>query len=219
MPTFAEIKKGADSLKQVRKVLEAVAFLAPEDADFIEALTEAPGTLLALPNDYIPVGLVTRDGYTFGGDTDTEPVDALGYPTPIREDIVSYTRTVSFTAYEVFRKDILALAYGMDLSSVTRAVSGEITFDRPTLPEQKFYRLIVIGKDGSGDAEIYRAKAFPRVSMSEVPEEAWGTDALQFQITLNTYIDDEVGSGEREFIAGPGAKSDTVLGFTDAPTD
>lgn len=219
MAGFADIKKDADNLKQVRKVLEAVAFIAPETVDFIETLTDTDGTVLPLPTGYIPVGVVTRDGYTIGGDTETEPVDALGYPQPIREDITSYTRTVTFTAYEVFRREILSLAYGMDLSSVTRAVSGEITFDRPNLPEQLFYRLIIIGKDGSGDNEIYRAKAFPRVTMAEVPEEAWATDALSYEITLNTYIDDEVGSGEREFIAGPGAKSDTVLGFTDAPTD
>lgn len=214
MATFAEIKNQADSPKQVRKVLEAVAFMAPESAEFIDTLTDESGALKALPSDYFPVGIVTRDGYTFGGDTETEAVDALGYAQPIREDITGYTRTVTFQAYEVFRKEILALAYGMDLDTVTQAVSGEITFDRPPLPEQRFYRLVVIGKDGSGDKEIYRGKAFPRVSVTSVPEEAWNTEALRFEITLSTYVDDEIGTGEREFIAGPGAQADSGLGFS-----
>lgn len=217
MPTFAELKTQADSPTQVRKVLEAVAFLAPEDAAEITSLTDATGKLVALPAQYVPVGIVTRDGYTFGGDTTTEPVDALGYAQPIREDITGYTRTVSFTAYEVFRKAVLELAYAMDLSAVTQALSGEVTFNRPALPAQRFYRLIVIGKDGSGDTEIYRAKFFPRVSLTSVPEEAWNTSALSFQITLSTYVDDALGTGEREFIAGPGAAAHAgELGFTQA---
>lgn len=220
MVTFASIKTAADSPTQVRKVLEAVAFLAPEATAAITSLTTADGVLSAIPNGYIPVGLVTRDGYTFGGDTETEAVDALGYAQPVREDIVGYTRTVTFTAYEVFRKDILALAYGMDLSAVSQALaSGEITFDRPAIPEQKFYRLVVIGKDGSGDNEIYRAKFFPRVSLTSIPEEAWNSEALRFEITLSTYVDDVLGTGEREFIAGPGADAAatrTALGFVQA---
>lgn len=212
MATFAEIKREADSPTQVRKVLEAVAFLAPEDVEFIDAITDETGALKPLPEGYFPVGVVTRDGYTFGGDTETEAVDALGYAQPIREDITGYTRTVTFTAYEVFRKDILALVYGMDLDAVTQAVTGEVTFDRPALPEQRFYRLVVIGKDGAGEKEIFRGKGFPRVSVTSVPEEAWNTEALRFEITLSTYVDDEAGTGEREFIAGPGA-TDADLGF------
>lgn len=216
MATFAELKTTADSPTQVRKVLEAVAFLAPYTADAIDALTDVSGALQTLPADYVPVGLVTKDGYTFGGDTTTEPVDALGYAQPVREDITGYTRTVTFTAYEVFRKDLLSLVYAMDLDAVTQAASGEITFDRPTLPEQRFYRLIVIGKDGAGATEIYRGKFFPRVSLTSIPEEAWNNQALQFPVTLSTYVDDVLGTGEREFIAGPGAAADTGLGFTPA---
>lgn len=220
MATFAEIKTAADSPTQVRKVLEAVAFIAPESAAAIASLTGAGGVLNAIPVDYWPVGLVTRDGYTFGGDTETESVDALGYAQPVREDIVGFTRTVTFTAYEVYRKQILSLAYGLDLDAVEQALSsGEITFDRPSLPEQRFYRLLVIGKDGSGATEIYRGKFFPRVSLTSVPEEAWATEAQRFEITLSTYVDDVLGTGEREFIAGPGAHAAgtrTALGFAQA---
>lgn len=217
MATFAEIKTLADNPAGVRKVLEAVAFLAPESADPVDSLTDEQGDLLTLPADYLPVGLVTRDGYTFGGDTNTEQVDALGYAQPVREDITGYTRTVTFSALEVYRRHLLELAYGVDLSAVEQAASGEVTFDRPALPEKRYYRLLLIGRDGAGEGEWFRGKFFPRVSISSIPEEAWSTEAQAFNVTLSTYVDDVLGTGEREFIAGRGAKAAAdYLGFTQA---
>lgn len=211
---FADLKKTADSPSQVRKVLEAVAFMAPYSAESIDTLTGPTGEITTLPEDYFPVGLVTSDGYVFGGDTESESVTPFGYVAPVREDITSQTNTVSFTAYEVYRKDLLALAYGLDLSDVTKAVSGEVKFDRPALPEKAYYRLVVIGKDGSGASEIYRAKVYHKVAISAIPEEAWGADALSFEISLTAYVDDELGTAVTEYIAGPGAKTDTDLGYT-----
>lgn len=215
MPTFAELKNTADSPSQVRKALEGVAFLAPMTADPITSLTGADGSIQALPSGYVPVGLVSKDGYSFGGSTDTAEVEALGYASPVREDITGRTREISFTAYEVFRRPLLELAYGIDLSAVEQSATGELTFDHPTLPEKREYRLIVIAKDGSGDREIYRAKHFPRVTITELPEEAWSSeDAMSFEVTLKALVDDELGTSERDFLAGPGAASDTELGFT-----
>lgn len=219
MVAFADMKAAADSPTHVRKILEAVAFLGPEDADEIEALTDASSVLTALPTTYQPVGLVTPDGYTFGGDTNTEAVEAMGYAAPVREDISSATRTVAFTALEAFRRPLLELAYGVDLSAVTKAVSGEIMFDHPARPLQRFYRLIVIGRDGSGANEWFRGKFFPRCSITSFPEEVWSAaNPVQYPITLSTYVDDVVGTGERDFIAGLGSKnSGTTLGFAAAP--
>jgi len=218
MVAFADLKATADNPNLVRKILEAVAFLGPEDAAEIEALTDTSSVLTALPTDYLPVGLVTPDGYTFGGDTNTEAVEALGYSAPVREDITSATRTVAFTALESFRKQLLELVYGLDLSGVTKAASGEITFDHPARPLQRFYRLIVIGRDGSGANEWFRGKFFPRVSVTSFPEEVWSAaNPIQYPITLSTYVDDVVGTGERDFIAGLGSKNSTALGFAAAP--
>lgn len=218
MVAFADMKAAADSPEQVRKILEAVAFLAPESAEEIEALTDTNSVLTALPTAYVPVGLVTPDGYTFGGDTNTEAVEAMGYAAPVREDITSSTRTVGFTALEAFRKSLLELAYGVDLTGVTKAASGEIVFDHPARPLQRFYRLIVIGRDGSGTREWFRGKFFPRCSITSFPEEVWSAaNPVQFPITLSTYVDDVVGTGERDFIAGLGSKnSGTALGFAAA---
>ncbi|WP_054953092.1 hypothetical protein [Flaviflexus massiliensis] len=212
--TFAELKNQADDTSQVRKVLEGVAFLAPLDAPIIESLTDTDGNLKELPEGYWPVGVVSTDGYTFGSETNVEDVEGFGYGSPVRRDIVSATKSVTFTALESFRKNVLALAYSMNLDAVEQAVSGEVMFDRPVLPEKQFYRLIVIGKDGSGAHEYFRAKHYPRVYSTSIPEEAWGTGPVQFAIELSVEPDKEIGTDLREFIAGPGAKADaSVLGF------
>lgn len=212
--TFSEMKNSADNTAQVRKVLEGVAFLAPLDAPIIDKLTGADGQLLALPEPYYPVGIVSTDGYTFGSDTNVEDVEGFGYGVAIRRDIMSATRSITFTALETFRKNVLALAYSMNLDAVEQALNGEIMFDRPALPQKQFYRCIIIGKDGSGDQEYYRAKHFPRVYSTSVPEEAWDTGPVQFSIELTPDVDKTIGTDLREFIAGPGAKADAdILGF------
>ena len=218
MVAFADLKATADNPNLVRKILEAVAFLAPEDAAEIETLTDASSVLTALPAAYVPLGLVIPDGYTFGGDTNTEAVEALGYSAPVREDITSQTRTVATTLLESFKRNVLELVYGVDLSAVTQAASGEIVFDHPARPLQKFYRLIVIGRDGSGAQEWFRGKFFPRVSLTTFPEEIWSAaNPIQYPITLSTYVDDTIGTGERDFIAGLGAKAAaSAMGFTQA---
>ncbi len=217
MTTFETLKNTADSPSQVRKIVAAMAYLAPYEAAAIETITGADGSLTAVPTGYKPVGLVSSDGFEFGSDTSSESTTAFGYSAPIREDITEQTQTVSFTAMEAFRADVLAIAYGMDLSTVKQSLSGEIVIDRPALPEKRFYRLIVIGKDGAGANEIFRAKHFPRVAITSVPSEAWGADAVSFEIELTAFVDDALGTAQREFIGGPGAKTDKVaLGFTQA---
>lgn len=215
---FTDLKNSSDNPNLVRKILEAVAFVAPEDGDEISALTDATGGLVAIPTNYLPVGLVTPDGYTFGDDTTTEDVAALGYTSPVRTDITGQTRTVAFTALEALKKSLLELAYGVDLSGVTQSASGEIVFDHPDRPLQRFYRLLVIGRDGSGSGEWFRAKWFPRASITSFPEEVWSSaDPVQFPITLSTYVDEEVGTGERDFIAGAAAvTAASALGFAQA---
>lgn len=215
MPTFAELKKTSDNTGQVRKALEGVAFLAPITAPAVSTLTDAQGAIQTLPSGYAPVGLVTSDGYSFESDTDSEEVTALGYVTPVRQDVTSKTREITFTALEVFKKNVLEVAYGVDLTAVKQGLNGEITFDQPALPVGREYRLVIIAKDGAGANEVYRAKFFPRVRLKEVGEEVWNSeDPMGYELTFSALVDATLGTAERDFIAGPGAKSDTALGFT-----
>lgn len=206
MATFAEIKSSADNPQGARKQLEIVAFLAPETAAPIESLTDGTGALQAIPEEYLPVGMISPDGITWGADTNVEEVEALGYSAPVRRDVTSVTRTVAFTALEAYRSNLMGLVYGMDLSAVAMSATGEVSFDLPDRPADIRYRFLAIGRDGSGDSEFFRGKFIPSVAISEFPEEVWSAnDPTSYPITLSTFVDDELGTAQREFLAGPGA--------------
>ena len=62
--TIAALKKKHNRRGNVRKGLNAVAFLAPTTVDLPDALTDAGGQLKELPAGWLPVGLLTKDGLT-----------------------------------------------------------------------------------------------------------------------------------------------------------
>ena len=219
MPTFASIQAEADDRSLVRKIQKAVAFIAPLTVDLPAAITGAdsqPIDLKAL--GFLPVGLVTPDGYTFGREVNSETVDALGYASPVRSDITSVPRTVSFTPLEKGRKHMLELTKGTSLSAVTQAVSGEIVIDEPDLPIDSEWRLLIIGSDGPAANNWILGKGYGLVKLASTGEETWGREgAVTSQLTFNVFTDDEIGTPVREYYAGTGAKAaSTVLGFTQA---
>ncbi|HEY1177855.1 MAG TPA: hypothetical protein VGF17_16995 [Phytomonospora sp.] len=204
MPSFASIKAAADTTAAVHKALEAVAFLAPMTVDLPTAITgtdRQPVDLAAL--NYWPVGLVTPDGYTFGGDVEKSEVEALGYSVPARSDIIRAPKTIAFTALESDRRHLAELLYGMDLSTVEAGPNGEITFDEPPVPMGSEYRLLVISKDGTAAAPYYRGRGYGRVKLANVPEEVWqASDPRQYPIELDVLIDDELGTPVRHYMGG-----------------
>src|SRR5699024_12405865 len=113
-----------------------------------EQLTGADGTLETLPEEWLPVGIVSPDGYTFDTDIDKDEIDVLGYASPVRTDIMSVVRSITFTPLDYGRRHMLELTYGQDLSNVTPSDGGEITFDEVDLPMNDEWRLLVIGDDG-----------------------------------------------------------------------
>ena len=174
MPSFASLKTAADTTSAVHKALEALAFLAPFTVDLPEEITgvdKDPVDLVAL--GFKPIGIVTPDGYTFGGDVEKAEVEALGYSTPVRSDIIRAPKTVSLTALESDRRDLAELLYGMDLSAIVAGTNGEVVFDEPPVPLGIEYRLLVISRDGSAAAPYYRGRGYGRVKLANVPEEVW----------------------------------------------
>ena len=206
MPTFASIKTAADTTSAVHKALEALAFLAPSTVELPDAITgvdKAPVDLIAL--GFWPVGLVTPDGYTFGGDVEKSEVEALGYSTPVRSDIIRAPKTVAFTALESDRKDLAELIYGMDLSTVEAGANGEVVFDEPAVPLGGEYRLLVISRDGTAAAPYYRGRGYGRVKLANVPEEVWSaSDPRQYPIELDVLTDDDLGTPVRHYLGGSG---------------
>ena len=96
MPTFSTIQADADERSLVRKIQKAVAFIAPKSVELPEALTGADSLPIDLKTaGFLPVGLVSPDGYTFSREVEKEDIDALGYASPVRSDVTRVPRSVS----------------------------------------------------------------------------------------------------------------------------
>ena len=218
MPSFATIQAEADERSLVRKIQKAVAFIAPMSVELPEAITGAD----SLPIDlkaagFLPVGLVTPDGYNFGREIESEDIDALGYAAPIRSDTTRVPRSVSFTVLEKGRKHMLELVYGTDLTGVTQGVNGELVIDEPDLPVDAEWRLLIVGSDGPAVNNWILGKGYGAVKLNATGEEVWGREgAVSQQLTFNVFTDDEVGVPVKHYFGGTGAKASTVLGFTKA---
>lgn len=219
MPTISEQIAAADERGLVRKIQRAMAFIAPTTVELPESLYSTGSLVDLKTSGFLPVGLVSPDGYSFSREIEKEDIDALGYASPVRSDVTRVPRSVTFTALEKGRKHMLELTYGTDLSAVTQdAATGEVVFDEPDLPVNAEYRLIVVGEDGPAAENWVMGKGFFRVKLSGTAEEVWGREgAVSQQFTLDVFSDDEAGVPVRHYIGGTGAVAHKdVMGFSAA---
>lgn len=217
MTTVRQMMQENDNRGLVRKIQRAVAFLGKGNAVMPEALFETSGQLKDLKADnWLPVGLVSPDGYTFGREPESEDISALGYASPVRSDTTVVARSVAFTPLEHGRKHMFELEYGTDLTGVTMDPStGEVVFDEPDLPVDAEYKLLIIGADGPADNQWVLGKGYFSVKLQTTAEQVWGTEGTASnQITLNVFSGEESGVPVRHFMGGTGAiKHQDVLGF------
>lgn len=150
MPTFQTIQADADNRDLIRKIRRAVGFFAPTTVDLPDTLFTGAGQLVDLKAaGWVPVGIVTPDGWEFARDVKKEDVSAFGYASSVRSDITEVPRTVKVTLLESGKRKLLELTYGTDLSAVTQNMTtGEVVFDEPDLPDGAEYRFLVVGSDG-----------------------------------------------------------------------
>lgn len=217
MPTFDTLRQEADNRSLVRKIQKAIALIAPLSVELPETLFTADGSLVDFKAaGFVPVGLVTPDGYTFTREISKEDISALGYASPVRSDISTVARSVSFTALERGKKNMLELKYGVDLSNTTQATNGEIVFDEPDLPIGEEYRLLIIGSDGPATENWILGRGYGRVKLASTGDETWGQEgAVTEEYTLDVFTDDEIGTPVRHYQGGTGAvKHQAVTGFT-----
>lgn len=219
MATFAELQREYDERKLIRKVQRAVAVLARNDVELPtgEDLFSSDGGIMDLKEDgWLPVGMVTPDGYQFGREVENEEVDALGYASSVREDITSVARTVTFTPLETGRKHMMELKYGVDLSDISPDPdTGAFHFDEPDLPINREYKLLILGADGPADELFLLGRGYGAVTLSEGGEESWGSeDPVGSEITLKILPDDETGAPVRHYFGGTGVvKHADAMGF------
>ena len=218
MTTIEALKKRHNRTTNVRKGLNALAFLAPMTATVPPAITDAGGALKEIPTEFMPLGLITTDGITNSADANTEDVEALGYAEAVRTDLTKAPKTVKFTVLEPIRKTIQQLVYGIDLSQTKASkTTGEIVFDEAATPALAEYRLLMVMADGPADEWIV-GRCYPRVKLSSLPDEKWAaSDAIQFDLEFSAFMDETAGTSCRHYIGGSGAiRHRDAIGFEQA---
>lgn len=221
-PSFDTLRQDTDSRQLIRKIQKAIAVIGRRDAvELPESLYGVDGQLIDLKAlGWLPVGIVTPDGYSFPREVESETIDALGYASPVRSDTTKVPRQITFTPLEKGRRHMAELTLGTDLTGTTQdPETGEIVFDEPDLPVGEEYRLLVIGSDGPASENWVLGKGYGSVKLNAGGSETWGQEgAVSSEITLDVFTDDEIGTPVRHYMGGTGAlKHKDLLGFTGTP--
>ena len=205
MPAWEDLKNHQTQL--IRKALEGSTFIAPTSASLITALTDASGELLALPDGYVDVGLISDDGPQFASEVESSDITSWGHVQPTRRDITSDVTTLSVVLQETNRWTT-ALYTGVDPFAITPdPTSGEVQIAKPDRPSPRYYRVLTIGVDLSDAGEIYIARYLPRASVTDKDDQAFQSasdEALGWPVTLTGYLDSAAGYAETYFFGGPG---------------
>lgn len=217
--TVEALKKKHNKSKNVRKALNVLAFVAPITTAVPEALTDAGGALKEIPAEWIPLGIFTTDGGEITPDTTVDDVDGLGYAEPVRSDLTKATKTIKLNIFELFRKEMLSLTHGVDLSQVkANATTGEVIFDDPLLPAIPEKRLLIIAADGPADDEWLMGWCFTRAKLVSMPTTSLkATDPIVGDLEFKAFADETVGTACRNYYGGSAMlKHRDITGFESA---
>lgn len=214
MPTMEELRITSEHTAAMRKFRQLLVFVGSMTAPAVETLTDANGAFVAIPDSYLPVGLITKDGgVTFPRNVERSTEQSVNHGSPTRRDTDSDDRQVKFTAQQT-TKTVLELAYGLDLSAARRKANGEVGFAHPELPDDIQRRLLILGMDPKWG--IGAGKFFPTIEPTDFPEIGWGPTALTtYEITADAMFDDALGYSMFDIpVCGPGALTHAAaLGF------
>ena len=145
-----------------------------------------------------------------------DDVDGLGYAEPVRSDLTKASKTIKLNIFELFRKEMLSLTHGIDLSQVkANTTTGEVVFDDPLLPAIPEKRLLIIAADGPADDEWLMGWCFTRaklVSMPTIPLKA--TDPITGDLEFKAFADETAGTACRNYYGGSAMlKHRDITGF------
>lgn len=214
--TFEELQAQSDNANLVRKIQQALVFLAPMDTELPTKMTGKEHKLRELQKGFFPIGMFTTDGINISTEAESEGVKAFGYGSDVRTDKKSESNTIKVTAFETLKKNLLQITLGMDLSDAEIDEEGELVFDRPQLPIGTQYRLLMIGRDGPANNQWLIGYLFPKVELESAPEEPWGSDALTAELSFKTLADPKAGFSRRVFLGGTALQKEAArnaLGF------
>lgn len=209
--TTFEAELAAAKPANVFKALGGIIYVTGDTTTAVPTAFTASATsdLSAIPVAYKKLGLITKgDGVTFSRDINTDSEDAWGFNEPVRNDITQDVTSAAFTLMEVNRR-VLELYDFVDLSAVTAdATTGEWAYNKPTITDAKYTRMLFLAVDGSGTDRRYRIKIMPRAQVVGVNDEVWQQGAsTKYPVTVRATVDTALGYAVRNVFAGPGQKS------------
>lgn len=206
MATFAEWQEHQTQLIRVAK--NGSVFLAPYATAVPAALTSgASAALVALPAGYEDLGLTSDDGSTFGREVEESNITSFGHTEPTRSDVISDTTTMQVVAQET-KLLTLGLYTGADTSALTAdATTGELSIEKPQVPETLHYRLMSVYVDQYEGDDIYYARILPRAKVTSYGDQQFnkGDGAfIGYDLTFTGFYDETLGYSERWVFSGPG---------------
>ena len=211
-----------DNANAIRKYTRGIVMVAPMTAAPITKITADSSTsagtpTLSIPEEYKSIGLIKKDGgIEFTAERDISDVESLGYAAPTRRDILKEDQTIVFTPHET-NKLVAGLYNGLDLTGVKPdSTTGEVVYQKPTTPPALYYRVLIIGADGAGAGQFYKAWFVPRGMITETDSTSMSAeDEAQYQLTLAATPDPALGFAVQIHEAGAGFKADAAaLGWT-----
>ena len=215
--TIEALKKKHNKAKNVRKALNVLAFVAPITTAVPDALTGASGAMKELSADWTPLGIFTTDGGEITPDVSVDDVDGLGYAEPVRSDLTKATKTIKLNIFELFRKEMLSLTHGVDLSQVkANATTGEVVFDDPLLPSIPEKRLLLVAADGPADDEWLMGWCFTRAKLVSMPTIGLkATDPITGDLEFKAFAAEAAGTACRNYYGGSAMlKHRDITGFS-----
>jgi hypothetical protein len=201
----------------IRRAIDGSVFLAPSSSDPIATLTDTDKLLKALPAGYDDVGWIDDSGITMPRSVDTANVTSFGSVEPTRTDVTKDTKTIKFVAQET-KALTIGLYSGADMTGVTAdATSGEVAIATPARPSLRYYRCLVLAVDLSDAGEIYQAKFYPRVCVTDYDDEKFqssGDDPIVRGVTLTAFVDATLGYSAKDLYGGQGWSAlNSAMGF------
>ncbi len=167
----------------------------------------ATGGQIDVASTYESVGWISEDGLSFTTAREISEVRGWGAAVVLRRDIRTEDSTIQFSALETKRLT-RELRVNRDLSAAAEmTATGEWKYDLLVRPDIVWWRVLALGKDGSGASTFYTAKVFHKMLVSDMDDEAWtdGDDPVQYGVTMAAVPDDTLGTIGTEFLFGPGA--------------
>lgn len=201
----------------IRRAIDGSVFIAPFSAPAITTLTDTDKLLKTLPAGYEDVGLLDDGGVTMPRSVDTANVTSYGRVEPTRTDVTKDTKTIKIVAQET-KALTIGLYTGADMTGITAdPTTGEVGIAIPARPTMRYYRCLVLSVDLSDAGEIYQAKFYPKVNVTDYEDEkhqSKGDDPITRGVTLTAKVDDTLGYSMKELYGGQGwAALKTAMGF------